>query len=292
MSRGATYRRPLGLPDGVATDRTLVMGVLNVTPDSFSDGGAYLALDDAVEHGLEMLAEGADLVDIGGESTRPGAQRVDEAEELRRVVPVVKALAAAGAVVSIDTMRARVASAALDVGAAMVNDVSGGLADDDMARVVASSTAPYVAMHWRGHSTDMASLAVYDDVVADVVTELRRRLDALVAAGVDADRVVVDPGIGFAKTAEHNWAVLANLARLRELDRPLLIGASRKRFLGTLLAEDDGTPRPVDGRDVASAVLSAVAAQDDVWAVRVHAVRPTVDALQVVGALRSASLGS
>ncbi|HYJ77485.1 MAG TPA: dihydropteroate synthase [Actinomycetes bacterium] len=267
------------------------MGVLNVTPDSFSDGGSYLAVDAAVTHGLEMRDEGADLVDVGGESTRPGAQRVDEAEELRRVVPVVEALAAAGVVVSIDTMRSRVASAALDAGAAVVNDVSGGLADQDMAAVVASSTVPYVAMHWRGHSADMADRAVYDDVVADVVRELQQRLDALVAAGVDAERVVLDPGIGFAKDADHNWALLANLDRLAGLGRPLLVGASRKGFLGRLLGGPDGAPRDAEGRDVATAVLSAVAAPD-VWCLRVHAVRPTVDALRVVAALRSARVGS
>ena len=291
MSRpaGAPHPPLRGLPPGVATGRPLVMGVLNVTPDSFSDGGSYLALDAAVAHGLEMREEGADLVDVGGESTRPGAQRVDEPEELRRVVPVVEALAAAGVVVSIDTMRSRVAAAALDAGAAVVNDVSGGLADEDMARVVAASTVPYVAMHWRGHSADMAGRAVYDDVVGDVVRELRQRLDALVAAGVDADRVVLDPGIGFAKDADHNWALLAHLDALAGIGRPVLVGASRKGFLGRLLAGDDGTAREAEGRDVATAVLSALAAQDaGVWGLRVHAVRPTVDALRVVAALRSA----
>ena len=283
-------RGPLrGLPAGVATGRPLVMGVLNVTPDSFSDGGSYLAVDAAVAHGLEMRDEGADLVDVGGESTRPGAERVAEAEELRRVVPVVAALAAAGVVVSIDTMRARVAEAALEAGASVVNDVSGGLADDDMARVVSASTVPYVAMHWRGHSAEMAARAVYDDVVADVVRELRLRLDALVAAGVDADRVVLDPGIGFAKDADHNWALLAHLDALAGIGRPLLVGASRKGFLGRLLAAADGTPRDAEGRDAASAVVSALAAHDtDLWGLRVHAVRPTVDALRVVAALRSA----
>jgi dihydropteroate synthase len=266
-----------------------IMGVLNVTPDSFSDGGSYLAVDAAVAHGLEMCEEGADLVDVGGESTRPGAQRVDAAEELRRVIPVVEALAAAGVAVSIDTMRARVAAAALEAGAALVNDVSGGLADADMSRVVASSTVPYVAMHWRGHSTDMAAEAVYDDVVGDVVRELRKRLDALVTAGVDAERVVLDPGIGFAKDAGHNWAVLAHLDVLAAIGRPLLVGASRKGFLGRLLADPDGTWRDPEGRDGATAVLSALAAHDPgVWGLRVHAVRPTVDALRVVAALRSA----
>jgi dihydropteroate synthase len=280
---------PAGLPAHVATGRPLVMGVVNVTPDSFSDGGHYLAADAAIEHGLALVAEGADLVDVGGESTRPGAQRVDESEELRRVLPVVRGLATAGVAVSIDTMRSRVAAEAIEAGAAMVNDVSGGLADEDMARVVAGSSVPYVAMHWRGHSAGMAALADYDDVVADVTAELRLRLDALVAAGVDEQRVVLDPGIGFAKDAAHNWSLLAGLRGLAGLGRPLLVGASRKGFLGALLADPDGVPRPVEGRDVATAVLSAAVADcDAVWAVRVHAVRPTVDALRVAHALRSA----
>ena len=284
-----TTAAPAGLPAQVATGRTLVMGVVNVTPDSFSDGGHYLAADAAVEHGLALVAEGADVVDVGGESTRPGAERVDEDEELRRVLPVVRDLAAAGVAVSIDTMRARVAAQALEAGAALVNDVSGGLADEDMARVVAGSTTPYVVMHWRGHSAGMAALAHYDDVVADVTGELRARLDALAAAGVDLDRVVLDPGIGFAKDAGHNWTLLAHLDSLAGLGRPLLVGASRKGFLGALLAGADGGPRPVEDRDVATAVVSAaVADRDAVWAVRVHAVRPTVDALAVVRALRSA----
>jgi len=280
-----------GLPARAATGRPLVMGVLNVTPDSFSDGGSYLAVDAAVAHGLAMCADGADLVDVGGESTRPGAERVAEDEELRRVVPVVEVLAAAGVVVSIDTMRARVAAAALDAGAAVVNDVSGGLADADMAAVVASASVPYVAMHWRGHSAGMAARAVYADVVADVVRELQQRLDALVSAGVDPERVVLDPGIGFAKDADHNWALLAHLDSLAVLGRPLLVGASRKGFLGRLLADADGAARDAEGRDVATAVLSAVAAQEEkVWGLRVHAVRPTVDALRVVAALRSAKV--
>lgn len=281
--------RLLGLPahlDGL--DRTLVMGVLNVTPDSFSDGGAYLATEAAVEHGLALRDEGADVVDVGGESTRPGAMRVDADEELRRVLPVVRELAAAGVVVSIDTMRASVAAAALEAGAAIVNDVSGGLADDDMPRLVAACSAPYVVMHWRGHSVDMASRAVYHDVVADVVGELRQRVEALVDAGVDEQRLVLDPGLGFAKDAGHNWSLLAHLDTVAGLGRPLLVGASRKGFLGRLLADAAGEPRPAEERDVATAVLSALAAEHGVWGVRVHAVRPTVDALRVVSAIRSA----
>lgn len=281
----------LGLPGRLAAlDRTLVMGVVNVTPDSFSDGGAYLDCEPAVEHGLLLRDEGADIVDVGGESTRPGAGRVEAEEEMRRVLPVVRALAAAGVVVSVDTMRASVAAAALEAGAAMVNDVSGGLADEDMAGVVAEAGVPYVAMHWRGHSADMASRAVYTDVVPDVVRELGARLDALAEAGVDPARVVLDPGLGFAKEPEHSWALLGHLEALTALGRPLLVGASRKGFLGALLAGDDGEPRPPEGRDVATAALGALLAEQGVWGVRVHAVGPTVDALRVAAALRSARL--
>lgn len=280
---------PTGLPGRLAeADRTLVMGVVNVTPDSFSDGGAYLAAAAAVEHGLALRDEGADLVDVGGESTRPGAGRVDVDEELRRVLPVVRELSGAGVAVSIDTMRASVAAAALEAGACLVNDVSGGLADHEMAKVVAGAAVPYVVMHWRGPSADMASRAVYHDVVAEVVTELRRRVEDLVAAGVDETQVVLDPGIGFAKDPGHNWSLLAHLNDLESLGRPLLVGASRKSFLGILLAADDGAPRPAGGRDVATAVLSAVAAERRVWGVRVHAVRPTVDAIRVTSALARA----
>ena len=264
------------------------MGVLNVTPDSFSDGGAYLATGAAVDHGLELRHEGADIVDVGGESTRPGAERVEPAEELRRVVPVVRELAAAGVLVSVDTMRAAVASAAIDVGAAVVNDVSGGLADADMARVVAAAGVPYVVMHWRGHSAAMAARASYDDVVTDVVAELRRRVDDLVSSGVAADRIAVDPGIGFAKDAGHNWALLAHLEALDVLGRPVLVGASRKSFLGALLADEAGRPRAAEERDDATAALSAFAAAKGVWAVRVHAVRPSADAVRVAGALAAA----
>jgi dihydropteroate synthase len=286
-----TGRHPTGLPETLAAlDRTLVVGVVNVTPDSFSDGGAYLATEAAVEHGLQLRDEGADIVDVGGESTRPGAGRVDADEELRRILPVVRGLVSVGVTVSIDTMRAEVADAALDAGAAIVNDVSGGLADEDMARLMTGSAVPYVAMHWRGHSAGMASRAVYDDVVADVVRELGARVDALSAAGVDAERLVLDPGLGFAKDAGHNWSLLAHLDAVAGLGRPLLVGASRKGFLGALLAGVDGEPRPADQRDVATAALSALLASQDVWAVRVHAVAPTVDALRVVGALRSARL--
>ena len=264
------------------------MGVVNVTPDSFSDGGAYLDADAAVAHGLALTAEGADLVDVGGESTRPGAERVTAEEERRRVLPVVRALTAAGAVVSIDTMRAEVAAEALSLGAVMVNDVSGGLADPEMAKTVAAARVPFVVMHWRGHSADMAARAVYGDVVADVVAELRGRLDALATEGVDPDQVVLDPGLGFAKTAEHNWALLAHLDALSALGRPVLVGASRKGFLGHLLADEAGEPRPLADRDHATAAVTALAAAAGAWAVRVHDVPPSRDAVRVAAAVRAA----
>ena len=269
-----------GLP---GLPRCRVLGIVNVTPDSFSDGGAYLDRDRAVRHGLTLLAEGADMLDVGGESTRPGAERVDADEEKRRVLPVIRDLAAAGAVVSIDTTRASVAEAALEAGARIVNDVSGGAADPDLPRLVAASGVPYVVMHSRGTSDMMQALASYPDVVADVTRELGERLDAVVAAGVDPNQVVLDPGIGFAKTAEHNWRLLAHLDALRVLGRPLLVGVSRKSFLGTLL---DGR-EPTD-RDSATAALTTLLAADGVWAVRVHDVRPSADAVRVVAALAEA----
>ncbi|HWU23838.1 MAG TPA: dihydropteroate synthase, partial [Nocardioides sp.] len=212
-------------------DRCQVLGILNVTPDSFSDGGRYAGTDAAVAGGRWLVDQGADLVDVGGESTRPGAARVDEAEELRRVVPVVAALSAAGIAVSIDTMRAAVAAAAVEAGAVLVNDVSGGLADPAMLPFVAEAEIACVLMHWRGHSAGMQQLAVYADVVEDVRAELARRAEAAVAAGVRPERIVLDPGLGFAKDADHNWELLASLPRLQSLGLPLLIGASRKRFL-------------------------------------------------------------
>jgi dihydropteroate synthase len=267
-------------------DRCLVMGVVNVTPDSFSDGGAFFDPEAAVAHGLTMVAEGADLIDVGGESTRPGAGRVEPAEELRRVVPVVAALSAAGVSVAVDTTRAVVAEAALAAGARMVNDVSGGLADPEMVPLVAAARVPYVLMHWRGPSADMASRAVYRDVVTDVHTELRQRLDAVVAAGVDPGQVVLDPGLGFAKTAEHNWTLLHGLTRLHDLGRPVLVATSRKAFLGRLLAAGEVLREPA-GRDDATAATSALAAAAGAWCVRVHAVRPSRDAVEVAARWRA-----
>jgi dihydropteroate synthase len=267
-----------------APARPLVMGVLNVTPDSFSDGGRYAATDAAVAHGLRLVADGADLVDIGGESTRPGATRPLVSEELDRVVPVIRELVAAGAVVSVDTMRSEVAAAAVDAGARVVNDVSGGLADPRVLDVVADSAATYVAMHWRAHADRMGDLAVYDEpggVVAAVRRELSQRVEAVLAAGVPAGRLVLDPGLGFAKRAEHSWELLRHLADVTVLGLPLLVGASRKSFLGDLLAGDDGTPRPVAGREVAGHAVSVLAAGQGAWGVRVHDVRGTRDALAV-----------
>ncbi|MEV8094224.1 dihydropteroate synthase [Kitasatospora sp. NPDC085879] len=278
------------LPGLPTLDRCAVMGVVNVTPDSFSDGGLWLDPAAAVAHGLRLTAQGADLIDVGGESTRPGAQRVTEAEELRRVVPVVRELAAAGAVVSVDTMRASVAAAALEAGARLVNDVSGGLADPAMAEVVAATGAPFVVMHWRGQSADMDSLAVYDDVVADVTAELTARVGALLAAGVKEEQLVLDPGLGFAKTSEHNWALLGRLDALIALGRPVLVAASRKRFLGTLLANpESGELRPARQRDDATAAISVLSARAGAWAVRVHDVAGTADAVRVVAAWQQAA---
>ena len=270
-----------GLPD---LPRCLVMGVVNVTPDSFSDGGAFADADSAIKHGRALLAAGADVLDVGGESTRPGAERVSADEEWRRVGPVVSGLVAAGARVSIDTMRAVTAERALAAGAVMVNDVSGGRADIDLPRLVADAAVPYVVMHWRGHSTSMQANASYGDVVADVVEELRRSLDDVRAAGVGDDQIVVDPGLGFAKNASHNWQLLARLAELSVLGRPVLVGASRKSFLGQLLADEDG-PRGVMDRDDATTAITALAAAAGAWGVRVHEVRGSADAVRVVAAL-------
>jgi dihydropteroate synthase len=272
-----------------AKDRCLVMGVVNVTPDSFSDGGLWYGADAAIAHGLDLAAQGADIVDVGGESTRPGAQRIDEAEELRRVGPVVTELVRAGLTVSIDTMRARVAEFALAAGAQLVNDVSGGLADPDMPRLVAAAGVWYVVVHWRGHSQDMYARAAYADVVTEVRGELAQRVDALVHAGVDPGHIVLDPGLGFGKRPEHNWPLLARLAELGTLAGgtfPVLIGASRKGFLGKLLAQDDGTPGTLAQRDQATVAVTALAAAAGAWCVRVHEVPPNADAVLVAAAWR------
>ena len=282
-----------------SADRCLVMGVVNVTPDSFSDGGLWYDQSAAIKHGRELVAQGADIVDVGGESTRPGAQRVDAEEELRRVIPVIADLSRAGIVISVDTMRAHVAEAALEAGATLVNDVSGGLADPYMSRVVAAARAPYVVMHWRGHSRDMNTRASYANVVREVHDELARRIDAVTAEGVDPSLIVLDLGLGFSKMPDptgpnaHNWQLLAHLrevARIGGQEFPVLVGASRKRHLGRLLAAPDGTPRPFTEADDATVAITALAAAAGAWCVRVHSVPANADAVRVAAAWRAATV--
>ncbi|MCP2031573.1 dihydropteroate synthase [Okibacterium sp. HSC-33S16] len=256
-------------------DSMLVMGILNVTPDSFSDGGQFLDHDAAISHARELVGQGAQIIDVGGESTRPGAERIGVAEELRRILPVVRALARDGIRVSVDTMNAETAHATIDAGAEFINDVSGGLADPDMVAVAAGSGAPYILSHWRGHSVDMNSRAHYDDVVVDVRTELLGRLEALEAGGVERDRIILDPGLGFAKTADQNWEILARISELQSLGLPVLVGASRKRFIAALLP--DGAS--MTERDLPTAVVSALLADAGLWGVRVHNVAATTVAL-------------
>ncbi len=267
------------------TDRPVLMGVVNVTPDSFSDGGRRATPEAAVAHGRELLVAGADILDVGGESTRPGATRPLVEEELARVIPVIEALAADGATVSVDTMRSEVAAAAVEAGATIVNDVSGGLADPDMAATVAGTHAAYVLMHWRAHSDRMQQHASYDGpggVVGAVRDELAARVDAVVAAGVASERIVLDPGLGVAKTAEHNWALLRGLGPITALGFPVLVGASRKSFLGSLLAGPDGVARGVEDREHASSALHVLLAQEGVWGLRTHDVRAAHDALRTL----------
>jgi len=261
------------------------MGILNVTPDSFSDGGRYASTDDAIAHGRLLARQGADIVDVGGESTRPGSRRVAPEEELARVMPVVEALVGDGVEVSVDTMNSTTAAAAIAAGASTVNDVSGGLADPEMYRVIAGSSARYVAMHWRGHLSDPNALAHYDDVVAEVRDELKRRLAELVVWGVPPERIVLDPGIGFAKNADHNWAVLRALPEFASIGLPLLVGTSRKRFLNTVLPEQPS----LELRDAATATTSVLAAEAGVWCVRVHDIPSTKLALDVWSAWRRGS---
>ncbi|UPK77209.1 dihydropteroate synthase [Nocardioidaceae bacterium SCSIO 66511] len=260
------------------------MGVVNVTPDSFSDGGRWFDTDRAIEHGRALFAQGADIVDVGGESTRPGANRVEPEEELRRVVPVVRALADDGHLISVDTMRSEVAEQALAAGAGIVNDVSGGRADPRMLEVAAESGVPFVLMHWRQHSAVMQGQehTAYDDVVRDVIAEMRPAIDRALELGVHPERLVVDPGLGFSKTGDQNWTILNGLDAFGELGFPVLVAASRKRFLGELLAASDGTLAPTDDRDAASAAVTALAAAAGAWCVRVHDVRPSADAVRVV----------
>ncbi|GAA2075881.1 dihydropteroate synthase [Aeromicrobium halocynthiae] len=282
MSPTPTILEPIG--------RCRVMGVVNVTPDSFSDGGRWVDPGTAVEHGLGLVEAGADLVDVGGESTRPGAQRIDADEELARVLPVVRGLAGQGVAVSVDTMRSRVAAAAVEAGAVLVNDVSGGRADPDMVPLVAREELPVVLMHWRGHAERMQDLTHYADVAGDVVRELGASVRDAVEAGVAPERIVVDPGLGFSKTGDQNWSVLARLEAFAAMGHPLLVAASRKRFLGQLLADESGH-RPVDDREDATAAVSTLAAAAGAWAVRVHDPRPSADAVRVVARLHQEHAG-
>jgi len=265
------------------------MGILNVTPDSFSDGGRWAGVDAAIERGRELHAEGADIVDVGGESTRPGAQRVEPGDEIERVLPVIEALASDGIAVSIDTMRGSTARAAVDAGACLVNDVSGGLADPDMARIVAELEVDYVAMHWRAHSDRMDALDVYDDVVAEVHNELVRRVHALQDAGIANHRIIVDPGLGFSKVGDSNWALLAGLDVLRGMGQRVLVGASRKRFLGAAISRDGVDPADPSAREHATTAVTTLAALNGAWAVRVHDARAARDAIAVVGAWQNAT---
>ncbi|MCL1801126.1 MAG: dihydropteroate synthase [Promicromonosporaceae bacterium] len=273
-------------------NRCLVMGILNVTPDSFSDGGRFTSVPGAIRHGLHLLDDGADLIDVGGESTRPGAIRISEAEELRRVLPVIVELVAAGAIVSVDTMRASVAAEALAAGARIVNDVSGGQADPGMRRVIVESGAVFIAGHWRKGVPVVGStmpVETTDQRARRVIVELAALRDGLIAAGIARDKIVLDPGIGFGKTAAENWALLARLPELNQLGQPVLIGTSRKRFLGELLAID-GAPPPPHARDIATAATSVLAAYHGAWAVRVHDVRASRDAIAVATAWRRVNI--
>ena len=246
------------------------MGILNVTPDSFADGGRHNDFEAAVARGLEMIAEGVDIIDIGGESTRPGAERVTEVEEIARTVPVIKELAKYGTTISIDTMRASTAEAAVKAGASIINDVSAGLADGAMLQTAARLKVSYIAMHWRGHSKDMNSKAVYGDVVSEVISELNERIEAALDAGIQKDKLIIDPGIGFAKDAEHNWAIIDSIDRFVTMGYPVLVGASRKRFLGG---------ESPDEREQATIELTKRLGATGIWAVRVHSVKPHKEVL-------------
>jgi len=268
-------------------DRCLVIGVVNVTPDSFSDGGRWFDSEDAIARGLQIASSGADVVDVGGESTRPGAVRVSPEEEQRRILPVISALAGHGLRVSVDTLNAVTAERALEAGATLLNDVSGGRADPRMRAVAASADVPMVVMHWRAHSAHMQQHTHYDDVLTDVISELSGQVDDAIAAGIDPSNIVVDPGLGFSKTGAQNWELLAGLDRFTELGFPLLVAASRKRFLGELLAEGD-EPRPSDRREDATTAISTLAALAGAWAVRVHEPGPSADTVRVIRRLREA----
>jgi dihydropteroate synthase len=259
---------------------TVVMGILNVTPDSFADGGRHFTMEDALKRAEVMIAEGVDIIDVGGESTKPGADRVTEEEEISRVIPVITELAKQDVPLSIDTTRAAVAEKAIKAGATYVNDVSGGLADPAMYTLIAKSPkVQYIIMHWRSHSKNMQELATYKDVVKEVKEEIEERINSAIEAGVDPEQIIIDPGIGFSKLSEHNWELLRNIDRLALLGYPILIGASRKRFLGELT----GATNP-DDREAASIAITAMVAKQSVWGVRTHSVKPHRDAIATVAA--------
>lgn len=280
---------PSGLPENLRNlDRTLVMGVLNVTPDSFSDGGRFFDSKVAINHALQMITDGADIIDIGGESTRPGSDRISAQEELDRVMPVISALVDSGVAISIDTMRTEVAQEATEAGACMVNDVSGGKSDPEILNYVASLKTPFILMHWRGPSNIMNTLTDYQDVVVDVTAEISKQVDVAVAAGIARERIVIDPGIGFAKTVDQNWPILKHLDVLEGLGLPILMGASRKKFLGELLAKE-GVARDSDERESATTAISTLMAVRELWAVRVHDVKSSSDAIAVVDRIAKTS---
>ena len=260
------------------TDRTLVLGILNITPDSFADGGKYIDPSDAIARGLQMLDEGVDVIDIGGESTRPGAEPISLNEELERVIPVIRSLSKHGAIISIDTTRSETARASVESGAKIVNDISAGLYDSEMLATVAALNCPYIAMHTRGNSKNMSTLAKYVEVVSEVISELSQRVDAALKAGISKSNLILDPGIGFAKEAEHNWALINHIDSLESLGYPVVIGASRKRFLGELT--DNSSP---EDREAASIALTALLARRKIWGVRVHSVKHHRDAISVAG---------
>lgn len=260
---------------------TVVMGILNVTPDSFADGGRHFSIEDALNRARQMITESVDIIDVGGESTKPGADRVSESEEEARVIPVITELAKLGTPISIDTTRASIAAKAIALGAAYVNDVSGGLADPKMYSVIANNPAvQYIIMHWRAHSKTMQEHATYKDVVKEVKEELEERINSAIEAGVNPEQIIIDPGIGFSKLAEHNWELLRNIDRLALLGYPILIGASRKRFLGELTGSDNP-----DDREAASIAITSMVAKQNVWGVRTHSVKPHRDAIATVNSL-------
>jgi len=275
-------RGPRSFAD-LPTDRCLVMGILNVTPDSFSDGGNYVSADKAIAHGLKLLYGGADIIDVGGESTRPGAERVSSEEEQARILPVIEALAKAGAVISVDTMNVETAAKALDAGASIINDVSGTTFDEKMPALVAERKVPYVLMHSRGDARHDDPKANYTDVVAEVLAELAELRDKFVAEGVEPEQLILDPGLGFSKTGEHNWALLRALPEFTKLGHKVLVGASRKRFLGSLLATAGKAAAPAE-RDNATMAVSVLAAANGAWGVRVHDAGASLDGVKVASA--------